>query len=74
MATGSIRVKKTSKGEVRYQITVEGDRDPVTGKRNRVYRNVAGSKREANAIMHKMIAEMEQGMSTNKKASMTVAA
>ena len=55
MATGSIREKKCKSGKVSYQITVEGERDPLTGKRNRIYKNVTGSKREANSIMHKMI-------------------
>lgn len=70
MATGSIREKKTKTGEVRYQITVEGGRDELTGKRIRVFKNISGSKREAKALMHKMITEMEQGMivqKTNKK-------
>lgn len=62
MATGSIREKKTKTGEVRYQITVEGERDPLTGKRNRAYKNVKGSMKEVKSIMHKMITEMEQNM------------
>lgn len=65
MATGSIREKKTKSG-VSYQITIEGGYDPLTGKRIRVYKNVAGSKREANSVMHKMITEMEQGKLTKK--------
>ena len=66
MATGSIREKKTKAGEIRYQITVEGGRDELTGKRIRVFKNISGSKREAKALMHKMITEMEQGMITQK--------
>ncbi len=61
MATGSIRERKTKSGEVRYQITVEGERDPLTGKRNRAYKNVKGSLKEAKSVMHRMITEMEQG-------------
>lgn len=72
MATGSIRIKKTKDGELRYQITVDGGRDPLTGKRNRVFRNVKGSKRDANAVMHRLIAEMEQGKVV-KKSNKTVA-
>ncbi len=66
MATGNIREKVTKTGEIRYQITVEGDRDPLTGKRNRAYKNVKGSKKEANSVMHKMITEMEQGKITKR--------
>ncbi len=63
MATGSIREIKTKSG-VSYQITVEGGYDELTGKRIRAYKNVKGSKREANSVMHKMITEMEQGKLT----------
>lgn len=66
MATGSIREKTTKSGEIRYQITVEGERDPLTGKRNRVYKNVKGSKREARSVMHQMIVDMQQGAITKK--------
>ena len=66
MATGSIREKKTKKGEVHYQVTVEGGNDELTGKRIRVFKNVKGSKREARSIMYRMIAEMEQGELTKK--------
>ncbi len=72
MATGSIRIKKTKNGETRYQITVEGERDPVTGKRNRVYKNVSGSKKEANAVMHQLITEMEKGKAVKKSAAISV--
>lgn len=72
MATGSIRIKKTKNGETRYQITVEGERDPVTGKRNRVYKNVSGSKKEANAVMHQLITEMEKGKAIKKSAAISV--
>ena len=71
MATGSIRIKKTKDGEIRYQITVEGETDSLTGKRNRTYKNVKGSKREANAVMHKMITEMDNGV-TSKKTNIRV--
>lgn len=61
MATGNIREKKTKNGEIHYQITVEGDRDPLTGKRNRIFRNVKGSMREAKSVMNRLIVEMAQG-------------
>ncbi|MBQ8904448.1 MAG: site-specific integrase [Oscillospiraceae bacterium] len=61
MATGSIREKKSKTGEIIYQITIEGGRDPLTGKRIRSFKNVKGSKREANSVMHRLITEMEQG-------------
>ena len=49
MATGNIRARKRANGEMSYEITVEGERDAFTGQRNRVYKTVRGSKKEANA-------------------------
>lgn len=72
MATGSIREIKRKAGKITYQITVEGERDPLTGKRNRVYKNVSGSKREANSVMHRMITEMEENRLT-RKSNRTIA-
>ncbi len=66
MATGSIREKKVKSGEIHYQITIEGGRDELTGKRIRVFKNIKGSKREAKSVMHRMITEMEQGKLTQR--------
>lgn len=60
MATGSIRVRENKNGRS-YQITVEGDRDPLTGKRNRKYKTVRGTKKQAELVRRKMIEEMESG-------------
>ena len=73
MATGSIRKITTKKGETRYQITVEGMRDPLTGKRNRIYKNVNCSMREAKAIMHEMITEMDKNKAA-RPTSLTLGA
>lgn len=66
MATGSIREVKTKTGKIHYQITVDGGRDPLTGKRDRIFRNCNGTKRDARSMMHKLITEMEQGKITKK--------
>lgn len=71
MATGSIRERKSKTGAVYYQITIDGGRDPLTGKRNRAFKNVKGSKREANSVMHRLITEMEQG-TISKRSNKTV--
>lgn len=71
MATGSIRQKKTQDG-IHYQVVIEGGRDPLTGKRVRAFKTVKGSKREANAVMHQMIAQMNQGIITQKRAKLNV--
>ena len=44
--TGSVRTKRGKNGEVSYQIVIEGERDPVTGKRMRSYQTVHCKKRE----------------------------
>lgn len=66
MATGNIRDVRTKSGEIHYQITVEGERDELKGRRNRTYKTVKGSKREARSVMHRMITEMEQGILTQR--------
>lgn len=71
MASGSIQPKKAKNGEIHYQITIEGDRDPETGKRNRSYKTVKGTKKEAKAEMRRLISEVEHGKSL-KQSSMTV--
>lgn len=60
MASGNIVKRKRKSGEIRYEITVEGERDPLTGKRNRIFQTVDCSEKEAKAIMRRMITEMEQ--------------
>lgn len=61
MATGHIRKKVNKKGEVRYQIIVETERDPITGKRERTYKTIVGTKKQAEAECRKLIAEVEAG-------------
>lgn len=61
MATGHIKPRKNLDGSTSYQLTVETDRDPITGKRNRYYKTVKCGKRQADAELRKMIAEIEGG-------------
>ena len=61
MATGHIRKRVNKNGSVSYQITVESERDPVTGKRERHYKSVSGTKKQAELTMRKMISELEDG-------------
>lgn len=55
MSLGSIRKRTDSKGNVTYQITLELDRDPITGARNRLYRTVHGTKKDAQEVLKKML-------------------
>ena len=61
MATGHLRKRTGTNGAVSYQLTAEGDRDPLTGKRERKYKTVKGTKKQAEAELRKMISELESG-------------
>jgi integrase len=52
---------KNKDGQTKWQISIEGDSDPVTGKRNRKYKTVHGRKSKAEKVMAKMITKMEHG-------------
>ena len=61
MATGHIRKRIGTNGATSYQITAEADRDPLTGKRERRYKTIKGTKKQAEAELRKMIADLESG-------------
>lgn len=61
MATGHLRKRIGTNGDVSYQLTAEGDRDPLTGKRERKYKTVKGTKKQAEAELRKMITDLESG-------------
>jgi len=61
MATGHIRKRINKNGSVSYQLTAEGDRDPLCGKRERKYKTVTGTKKQAEAELRKMISDLETG-------------
>ena len=61
MATGHLRKRIGTNGAVSYQLTAEGDRDPLTGKRERKYKTVKGTKKQAEAELRRMIADLETG-------------
>ena len=61
MATGHIRKRKLKDGSITYQVIVENERDPLTGKRERKYKTVKGTKKQAESCMRKMIDEIENG-------------
>ena len=45
MVTGHIRKRTTKDGKASYQIILETDRDPLTGKRQRLHKTVRGTKK-----------------------------
>lgn len=62
MASGYIRKRELKNGKHSWQIIVEADLDPVTGKRNRIYKTVKGTRKQADKIMVQMLSEMNQGI------------
>ncbi|SNY26922.1 Site-specific recombinase XerD [Orenia metallireducens] len=60
------------KGNGKWQIIVEVGRDPITGKRNRKYKTVEGTKKQAEAVMAKLITKIDTGSYIDPK-DMTVA-
>ena len=59
MATGHIRRRTSKTGKVSYQIIVESEKDPITGKRQRQYKTVDGTKKEAESVMKRMVNELD---------------
>lgn len=61
MTTGHIRKRVAKDGKISYQIIVESEKDPLTGKRQRQYATVNGTKKEAQATLDRMKAEINGG-------------
>ncbi len=61
ITTGSYRKRYRTDGSHFWQITIELPKDPITGKRNRRYKSVDGTKKEAERAMHEFIREIEKG-------------
>ena len=57
--SGHIRKREKKGGDVSYQIIIELPIDSVTGKRNRIYKTVRGTKKEAEKVMRKMMDDLE---------------
>ena len=62
MAIGSIRKRTDSRGNVTYQITLELDRDPITGTRHRRYHTVHGTKRDAQEVLKKLLLNPDENL------------
>ena len=54
MSAGHIRKRIAKDGTVSYQVIYESEKDPITGKRQRQYKTVNGTKKEAEAILDRM--------------------
>lgn len=65
MATGHLKPRENKDGSKSYQIVIELDRDPITGKRIRHYKSVKGTKKQANAMLHNLLAQYNSGNVVN---------
>ena len=57
--SGHIRKRETKGGSPSYQIIVELPIDSATGKRNRKYKTVRGTKKQAEKVMREMMDDLE---------------
>lgn len=69
MATGHVRPRTTKNGKVKYQVIIESEKDPLTGKRTRTYKTVNGNKKQAEQLMRKMLDEVENGNMPQKSSA-----
>jgi len=61
MATGHLKPRENKDGSKSYQITIELDPDPISGKRIRRYKTVKGTKKQANAKLLELLAQYNSG-------------
>lgn len=71
MATGHVRKRVNKDGKARYQVVIEHEKDPVTGKRRRKFHAVEGSKRQADKQLAEMLCMIQTGGIT-KQSTMSV--
>ncbi len=57
--SGHIRKRERKGGDVSYQIIIELPSDSETGKRNRKYKTVKGTKKQAEKVMREMMDDLE---------------
>lgn len=57
--SGHIRKRVKKDGTSSYQITIELPVDPVTGKRNRIFKTIDGTKKQAEKEMRSMMDDLE---------------
>ena len=70
MYTGHIRQRKNKSGKPTYQLVLEGDRNPLTGKRNRMCESIKGTKKEAEAALNTRLYELNNGINPIKPSTM----
>lgn len=68
MATGHLKPRENKDGSKSYQVVIELEKDPITGKRERRYKTVKGTKKQAQAMLCKMLADYNSGNIVNSSA------
>ena len=57
--SGHIRKRVKKDGSASYQITIELPTDPITGSRNRIFKTIKGTKKQAEKVMRTMMDDIE---------------
>ena len=57
--SGHVRKRETKNGQLTYQVIIEEPPDAATGKRNRKYFTIHGTKKEAEKFLRDTITDME---------------
>lgn len=70
--TGHIRPRKRKNGQKVFQLVAELPPDPLTGKRQRKYDTVTGSKKDAEAALRKLLEDIQRGEYVNR-SNITIA-
>lgn len=73
MFTGHIRPRKTKNGKTSYQLIFESERDPLTGKRQRSYETVKGTKKDAEKVLNTRLYELNNGIAITKPSALKIA-
>ena len=68
--TGHIRKRTNKGGKISYQIIIESDKDPITGKRQRTYQTVNGTKKQAEATLNKLLYQLQNGGVVSKPSAL----
>lgn len=70
MFTGHIRQRNKKSGKPTYQLIIEGDRNPLTGERQRMYESIKGTKRDAEVALNRKLYELNNGITPIKPSAM----
>ena len=70
MVKGHVRKRTTKDGKASYQLIFESERDPLTGKRQRTYETVKGTKKDAEKVLNTRLYELNNGIEITKSSAL----